>query len=95
MNLRKLVFVMGCSLLALACVVQPEEAPGAATQNASLQDTLELVDRAASEASEGGLPFDRCDDNVCFRACTQTGACDGFCISNVCTCVGTSGPPCS
>jgi hypothetical protein len=25
----------------------------------------------------------------------MTGACDGFCISNQCTCVGTQGPPCS
>ena len=97
MNTRMFVLAMGCCFLAFACVAQPDELRSTATQNATAQDTQELSDNAVSEASEAAASdlTDRCDDNVCFRSCTGTGACDGFCIANVCTCVGISGPPCS
>lgn len=83
-------------MLALACVTQPDEPQPTATQRA-VPEPPELGDHAANEAREAAASAvtDRCDDNLCFRSCTNTGACDGFCISNVCTCVGTSGPPCS
>jgi hypothetical protein len=79
---KHFVLALGCSLLAFGYAAQASAG---------------IVDNAVSGAAESTVPDAsvRCDDNLCFEACTSGGACDGFCISNICTCVGTSGPPCS
>jgi hypothetical protein len=101
MKLRQFLLALGCSLLA-ACAVQPADLPPASAQS-SLDPAASGTAASAAEASTGEASTSaassqlttRCDDNACFEACTMTGACDGFCISNKCTCVGTQGPPCS
>lgn len=109
MKLRQFLLALGASLLA-ACAVQPVDLPPAGAQSSvdsaasgTAASGTAASGAAASAAEAGEVATSatsselttRCDDNACFEACTMTGACDGFCISNQCTCVGTQGPPCS
>lgn len=93
MHTRQLVFVVGCIILAFAC---SEQQSGGA-QVGGARETTRVIGSAVAETGE--LPASDvnalCNDSACFQACTSSGACDGFCIANQCTCVGTSGPPCS
>ena len=95
MKLRNFLLALGCSLLA-ACAVQTADLPPAS--QASVEPAASVAEPSTGEVSTSAASSElttRCDDNACFEACTMTGACDGFCISNKCTCVGTQGPPCS
>lgn len=96
MNLRHFLLALGASLL-VACAVQPAELPAASPQT-TIEPAASAGQTSTGEVSTSAASSElttRCDDNACFEACTMTGACDGFCISNQCTCVGTQGPPCS
>lgn len=96
MKLRNFLLALGCSLLA-ACAVQAADLPPAGSQ-ASVEPAASVVEPSTGDVSTSAASSElvtRCDDNACFEACTMTGACDGFCIANKCTCVGTQGPPCS
>jgi len=92
MHSGKIVFAVGCIILACSC----SEQQSGGTQ---LGGAPEVIRGIGSVVPATELPATDvnalCNDNACFQACTSSGACDGFCIANQCTCVGTSGPPCS
>jgi hypothetical protein len=93
MHIRKIVFAVGCIILAFSCSEQPSRG----TQVGGAREVTRGIGSVVPETGE--LPATDvnalCNDSACFQACTSSGACDGFCIANQCTCVGTSGPPCS